>query len=665
MCWRIWIGGVFLLWGTAAPAVDNFVLGDWSGTVGLGYEGSRQETRGKATPDRNFDTDLFRETLSILNHGSYIFDPRLGTANLGLVFELFQEHDRFTDSAGNQDGSLAGYNFDTVILPEKPLNLLLLASQDQDIIHRDFGTRTDIKSRRYGAHFTLREDSLLYDKGIPYFRSSLDIERQKVQETSRGADQLFRRDEDRDLISLTSHKGFETADLDFRYTYENVTDSVRSDQAFKNQSASVNYNRDFGQQLNRRWDSRIAYFNRAGSNDNNSLIVNESFRLDHNDSLSTIYRYTLNRFDTTAGNNQNQSVSARVHKELYHQLFSNLRLLLQKDDIPSGTRDTYSTDLNSSYQRNLPHGGSLAVHLDGSAELKNNDLDSSLVGVVDEVHRAPDDLGAGNGFFLRNPFALPDSIEVVDVRGGSRLPTVPGVDYEIFREGDRVQIIPAAAGVVIQPGDPLRVSYVFSVAPAIRFTTGSWSAGGRIDYGWIAFSAGRDKSAQHLLAGRDTGFLNDRLTDTLELTLRGNWKRFTATSNFGFEREDSTRLMFRRWKFRQFMALAGFPGWRLSLSAHQAFTDFRLPIDRRRENYSARLSLDGYLLRTWAVSAFAGTRLLNDSEIANESIREAGLDIRNRFGKLSISGGVSWSRFERGDVATIDWRFQAHVARRF
>ena len=665
MSWRLWIGLATLLANTVAVASDNIALGDWSGSLDLAYEAGRQDTRNERSADSSFDSDLFRETLKLVNRGSYLFDPRLGTANFGLALGLFQENDQFTGTPGEQDGRLIGYNFDTTVLPQKPLSLLFLANQDQDIVNRNFGTRSEIQANRYGAHMNLREDSWLYDKGIPYFSSTLNVERLRLKETTSGQGQFFQRDEDRKLLNLTAHKGFEVADLKFRASYEDVIDTLRTDGAYTNRSARLDYSQDFGERLNRRWDSGISYYDRSGADATNSFIVNENIRLDHYDTLYSNYRYVLNRFETRNGLNQKQALSARVHHKLYNQLFSNFRVRVQKDNIPSGTREAYSTSVDSNYRRNLAHDGSLVVDVLGSAQINDNDLDSSLVEVVDEPHRAPDDLGAGNGFFLNNVFVVVSSIVIVDTRGGSRLPTELGVDYEVFPEGDRVQIIPIATSLIIQPGDPLLVSYDYTVAPAIKFSTVSWAAGGRIDYGWIAFSVRRDKSDQQLLSGRDDGFLNDRLNDDAELTLRGDWSALRASSSFGFEREESTRLQFRRWKFRQLASLARIKGLRLSFTATQSLTDFSLPIDRRRENYTARLAVDGFFLDAWSINAFTGMRLLIDSEIANEDVREAGIRIRRQFAKLTVSGSTGWSRFERGDVTTTDLRFQALLSRRF
>ena len=645
-------------------AAENLVLGDWSGILQLGYEGSRQDTEGGELLNSRFDTDLFRESIEIRNRGSYIFDPRLGTANLGLTYERIQEEDHFTDTQGNQDGDLVGYDFDAVILPEKPLNLLLLANQNQSVVNRDFGTRTEVNSQSYGAHFNLREDSLLYDWGVPYFSANLSLDRQQTRETSRGLNQLFRRNEDRKSLDFTANKGYETADLEFRYTYEDTTDTIRSQGAFRNHKLGLNYSQDFGADLNRRWDSRMSYLHRKGADSNDYLIANESLRLDHSEDFYSDYRYLLNRFDTSNGRNQNQLVSAGVHRDFYDQLFTNFILQIQRDDIPNGEQHAYNTNGNFSYRRNLPLEGVLRVNGTAGAQLNDNDLKSRFVEVVDESHTAPDVFGGGQGFFLNRDFVVAASIRVVDVRGGSRLPAELGVDYEVFQEGDRTQILPIATSVLLQPGDPLEVSYRFEVNPAIRFATGFWSIGGSIDYGWIAFSTSRDKSDQKLLAGTDNGLLNDRLTDDAELTFRGNWGAIRGTTSFGFTREDSTRLKFSRWRFRQFLSLIRVLGTRLNFTASEAITNFRLPTDRRRENYTARLTLNGRLLRSLQIDAFAGARRLVDSQIPNEKIREAGINLHHRYGRLSTSAGISWNRFERGLVTTEDWRFQIHLARR-
>lgn len=90
----------------------------------------------------------------------------------------------------------------------------------------------------------------------------------------------------------------------------------------------------------------------------------------------------------------------------------------------------------------------------------------TLVPVLDEPHAAPPFFGPGIGFVLNNPSVVASTIVMYNARGGARIPATLGTDYEIQVNGQQTEIVILPATVVIQPGDPLLVSYSYSTAPA-------------------------------------------------------------------------------------------------------------------------------------------------------------------------------------------------------
>lgn len=664
-----------LLWGalnvvllfshvvSASPVVG---LGQWWGEVELAYELNRQDTLVKEQPPRNFNSDQYRERIKIQDQGYYIYDPALMSGNMGVTLEFLQERDSFVKTNRSQNGQLIGYNFDIGILPQKPYTLRAFANRNQDALRRDFGARSDITSSNIGARFDLREGSILSKKGFPYFRTSLGLTHSKTREDTRSQlGQAFRRNENRDVIDYIAHKGYETADLDFNYNYENVTDTALAHGGFRNHTANLGYSLDFGPTLNRRWDSHIGYLKRTGVSNTQFIRINEALRIDHYRNLSTNYHYSLNSFETRNGSTLSQIAAAQLRHQLYKNLTTTVRARGTTSDLPNGSRYSYLGGINLNYKRTLPGKGRLILHGGTSYQINDNNLDSSIIDIVDEPHPAPAVIGASGGFELNHPFVVLSTIEVVDTRGGARFSTQQGIDYDILQQGDNVEIIPIATSLIIQSGDPLEVTYSYEVAPSIRYSTLLWSLGGGVNFHWISFSVSHYDHNQTQLSGHAGQFLNDRRSDTVRLGFRGDWHRLQATADNSFYYENSTRLKYTRWQFYQFLAYTGLLDLTLSATTDESFTNFDLPMAREQKKYSARLALDGFVRRGWQVRAYTGLRMLRDSDIPNETVRDAGITVLGRMGKLTLQGTGNWNEYDRGRVTTRDWRLEIRVARRF
>jgi len=657
--------GALLLCAYGLGARPLAGLGQWTGEVELSYELDRQDTLIKDAPSQTFNSDRYLEQINIQNQGYFIYDPALVTGNAGVTLELVQEQDSFAGTDGSQNGRLIGYNFDLRILPQKPYTLLAYADRSQDILHRNFGTNSDVTGSTIGTRFDLHEGSILSTKGFPYFRTSLGLTRTQTKEDTRGPRQSFRRNEDRDVIDYTAHKGFETADLDFSYKYEDVNDILRPQGGFSDQTANLSYSLDFGSRLNRRWDSHIGYYDRTGVSDTKYVRVNETLRVEHFKNLTSNYGYSLNSFATRNGTTLNQTGVLSLQHRLYKNLATSIRAQGTTADLPNGSRYSYLGGINLNYNRTLPGQGRLSVNGSTRYQINDNNLTSSVIEIVDETHSAPAMIGTGSGFELNNSFIIESTIEVVDTRGGTRLTTQAGIDYDVMKQGDRIEIIPIPTSIIIQPGDPLLVNYSYEVAPSIRYSTGSWSLGGGVNYGWMTFSVAHEDNNQTLLSGREGRFLNDRRVDTVMLGLRGHWKRLEARANHSFNREDSTQLKYSRWQFDQYLSVSGPLDLNLSATTAESFARFNLPVARDQRNYSARLALNGFLRRGWQLRAFAGLRILQDSEIPDETVRDAGITLLGRIGKLTVQGTGNWSEYDRGPVKTRDWRILMQIARRF
>ena len=659
------VGCVVQLAPYPAQARPAFGWGRLESSVELGYAQERQDTSQQNSADSKFDSDRFRERLHLRDKRLYVLDPRLVTINLGAGVEFFQENNNFSGQNGSQDGRLFDYAVDSTFFSQKPYSLFLYANRTEDRVSRNFGTRTDVKTTVVGGRADLREDSFLKDRGIPYFSSSLGANQLNIKEDSIGSGQDFRRNEDHNIVQYDAHKGYQTADLNFHYQFDDIRDNIRPDNGFSTHTANLNYSLDFGPTLNRRWTSIMNYIRRSGLNGNNSFTANENLRIDHNAERFSNYQYSFNRFDTSIGTTTTNTASFLVSQRLYKSLTSSLHAQGTRVDLPEGETKSYGAGPALNYRRRIPANGRLSLRANGTYRINDNDLDSSNIDVQNEPHQvAPTFPVLDPGFLLNHRLVDVSTIVVVDRRGGGQLATTPGVDYEIISEGDRTRIRPLPTSVVLQAGDPLEVDYTYGVASSIRFSTTLMNLGGGIDFGWVSFSASHNISRQNRLSGVDNDFLQDRTIDTADLRLRGDWQQLKAGADAGYQREDSTNQKYTRWRFGQSGSYANIFGLTLTVDANESFTSFSDPDSRNTDSYAANVALNG-VSAGWLTRLFAGILILEDTDIDDQTTRRAGITTRRNFGKLTITGDLLWNDFDRGPTNTTDRRIDLRAVRRF
>lgn len=661
----ILLGGIMeaavVLFSHEACAESVFGLGRWGGEVELGYGQDRQVSRSPGNPDLEFNRLRYDERLSVRNQGFFIVDPRLFTGNLGLTVDLFQEHDRFDGNKEYQNGKLTGYDFDAGILSAKPYTATIFANRNENVSSTEFGGRSEVTFESHGASLRLQEDSFLRDWGGPYLNAILSTREEHTLESTTSLAQRFTRDETRNITTLEANKGFVDADLRFRYEQTDVVDQVRPQSAFQTQAANLNYSLDFGSTRNRRWDSSVYYLDRTDGSQATFLTIDERLRIDHHQDLFTDYRYQFLSNDTQFGTTTMQTGTIRAQQRLYKNLTTNYTVQGQTQDFPGGNRSNYAGQADLSYRRSLTPDHQVFTRLGGRYQHDDSNLAVSRVNVVDEPHTAPSSFGGGVGFTLNNPFVISSSIVVLD---SSRIAATPGVDYDIVQEGDSTKIVPIFGNPVIQTNESLFVSYAFEVAPSIEYSTVSWWLSGGIDFRWIALSFSHEVSDQTLLAGRDGRFLEDRRSDSIQSEVRGDWGSVQARAGATYLTLDSTRLAYNRWQFSQFLSYRPRFDLLLSLVAEQSFTDFKLP-ERQSDTQYVRLSLDRFAPSGWYSTVYASQRILNDSEIPSETLREAGLKARRTYGKLSIVPSLTWTDHERGGAESTERRLNVIVTRRF
>lgn len=658
------LGGAVVFASGEVGAQPWIGLGTWDGALEFGFAWDRRETKGDSGSNTKSGTTRYDERLTVRNTGAYYLDPRLVSTSFSGSFGLFQEQDRFDKGESSTSGKLLGYTFNTAILSEKPYSAATFASRTENVISREFGGRSEISFENRGGTFRLREDSILQDLGVRNFSSVVGARQEFTKEDTRVLGQTFKRDETRTILGYEGGKGFETSDLNARYEFTDLQDQAHGPGDFRSHSAELGYSLDFGENLNRRWNSRLSYFARSGLARNTLLAADEQLRIDHYENLFTDYRYLLTRIGTDAGDTTTHTGSAKAQHRLYRNLTTAATAQASRQDLPNGEQTNYYGQLDLDYQRAVPGNGRIFAGAGARYQIDDNQIAKSRIDVVDESHTAPIPLGGNAGVLLGNPFVMVSTIVVVDTRGGARLSTTLGVDYLIVQEGDFTKIVPLAGSPVILPGDPLAVSYSFDVAPSLRFSTVSWRASLGADFRWIAMSFAHERSEQSLLSGRDGRFLDDRTVDTARLELRGDWERVAASANAQYRVQDSTRLAFTSWQFGQALTVRALADLVVSLAAQETFTDFTIP-ERRSTNLSTRGDLTWAPLAGLFVNGFASLIASEDSGLPSETIRETGVRIRWTRGKLDVAPTFTWVDRDRGTTRTTDMRIDFRITRRF
>jgi len=647
----------------AAPLIG---WGTPESSVEAGYFQQRQTTSVINAPDSTFDSDRFRERLNLRDKQLFVLDPRLLVFNLGASVELFQERNDYSGQSGSQNGTLLDYSLDSTFFSRKPYDLRLFANRTDDRVSRNFGTRTEVTSTNQGARASLHQDSFLKDLGFAYFTSSLGVNQLKIREDSIGNGQDFHRSEDHNVVQYDAHKGFQTADLRFRYQSDDVSDNLRADNGFSTHTANLNYSLDFGPTLNRRWNSIMNYLGRSGPNETNSFTANENLLIHHNVDLFSSYQYSFNRFNSVIGTTTTQTAGLLVSKRTYRNLTSGLHVLGTRVDQPEGQTKNYGAGPSFSYRRHVPANGLLTLRASGTYRITDNNLHSSNIEVQSEPHAVGASFPIGDpGFLLNNPFVLPSSIVLIDTRGGGQLPLTAGVDYEVLEDGDGTRIRPLPTSAILQASDSLEASYTYMVAPSIKFSTTLLNLGGGINFGWLSFSLGHNSSKQKRLSGMDNGYLQDRTLDHADLHLAGDWSRVRAAADVGYQREDSTSQKYTRWTYGQSGTYAKLFGMILTAGASESFTSYSDPVSRRSESYAANVSLGGVIGSGWQTRGFANILILRDTNIEGQTTRRAGVTTRRYIGKLTLTGNLLWDSYERGPAQTVDRRIELTATRRF
>ncbi|HVN84670.1 MAG TPA: hypothetical protein VMW17_07485 [Candidatus Binatia bacterium] len=643
-----------------ARAQVQWGLGRWQGEGTFFLDWENQDDKRAQT---KYETILFQERLGLRNLGAFLIDPRFLTLDLGGSFGLSQEDNLAANQAPLRvgDGTLYDYAFDGLFLSDQPYVLSAFANRSQNRLTQGFGGESNTSFESRGGVLEFREGSFLENYGIFNFSSLLDVHQEFLNEDSSVFGSPFKRDESRNIVRYHTHKGGETSDVDLRYEFNDVSDPLNPTDVFNSHTVRALHSIDFGPTLNRRLDSVAYYFVRTGSGPGTFLSVDEGLHIDHQSNLATDCRYSFSQSDSEgAGVTTTNGGNLGVVHQPYRQLTTTLYIDGAVQSFPTGDRDIYGGQGGVAYRRSLPWHGQLFVDTSVGYHIDDNNFTSSEINVVDEPHTAPPVFGAGAGFTLNNSFVVNESIVMVDVRGGSRLPTELDVDYVLSQEGSLTKIIPLPGSPVIRPNDPLEVSYTYNIDPSIKYATTTWNIRTGADFDWVAAWYEHALSDQSRLAGEASPqFLINQNIDRLKLDLRQQWNNLRALGSVAYEIVNSTVVDSRTWRFAQSLMYQPRPELIAQISGDEYLTHY--PSESRTANsYLVRSTLDWFVPPGITISAFAGYRVFQETDVASDEIVESGIRAHWTYQNLDISPSFTWTDY-RGRLD--DFRGELRIVR--
>ncbi len=643
------------------PEEANFALGDWQASVEGGYEYEDQQTSTEGAPEVSLVRNRFDERFDLRNEGYSLIDPRLLDGIAAVNLDFYQEQDKSAGQNQSINGLLYGYDLNETIVGETAYPATVFSSRHETQTSTEFAGRTDVTTSNFGFDANLRDYSFLREM-LPYFTSSLIAREDETDATTNQLGYSNKLDDTRDTVIYNADKGFQTADLDLSYEFVDDRSTGVNTLAYQTNSASLHYSLDFGPTLNRRWDSQVNYSTSTGEGGGSFLWLNEVLRIDHFRNLSTTYQYLLSRTQTdSTGATTGQSAVFTLQYLMYENLSSTVLLEGDYETLPGGRTYDYTAGLDEGYTRSIPLGGTFYLGGAGSYEVTDSSVSGGKVSVIDEQHIAGFN---GAGFFLKNAFVIASTIVIFDTRNGGRIPTVLGVDYNVVAVGDLTEIVVIPTSVIIQPGDPLVVSYVYQTAPSARYSTTSMTVNTGVDFSWIDAAYQHQSVRQSLLSGQQSSqaFLNDVTLDTARVAVHKDWEIAGARADAFYEDYNSSVLSYTMQNYGGHLFYR--PGWRMMLSAdaNEVITDFTSPSHHTSsQQFQALLNRCTEAGNCW--TAYGRMFQTQNSQLPTETQLAAGLYGSWSYGKFQVVPVFSWINTKWGAVKTDDLHLQLWIIR--
>jgi len=639
----------------------------WTAALGLSFDDQEQRVTGSDGASQRYASRLFSEEFSIHNSAITVLSPRFFSSSLSLGLLLEQERQQVVDRQLSQNGHLVNYAFDGTFLPESAYNVGLSALRSQSTYVLPSGSTTQSQLESRFVTLRMGEDNFLREREIlPYFTASLRAGQQAQKQLTRSGDQTYRQDDRRDAVSLDFLNGGETSDLGFQYQYNRLDNRAYEQGSYRSQSANLVYSVDFGPTLNRRWDSRVNYYSRKGTENLSDLTtfeVNEFVTIDHSVERSSSYNYQFTRQDTPFGVASTHSGGAQVYQQIYANLSVTGGGTGLYSSLPGGSISSAGISGNGDYNHPLPLAGHFNMGLGGGYLITKTHVPAGLVDVTDAAYAVPDAVGAGTSILLKDRNVVTTSIVVVVLKGGARVPAILDVDYSIRLDGDLTSLVPLPGSAVMLPGDTLNVSYAYQVNSDAKYATTSRSLSLAFDWSWIGASLYHDESDQKPLEGSDAALLLDQRRRNAMVWVRGSWDTVQVRADAALNRYDSTRLAYEERRLDQYASWLPRPNLQLNLSANEYRTEYHLP-EHVTTGGALRLDVQ-WNVGAWITTGYASRRVYRDTLQPHETLDEAGVRLRRTWTKLDLALVVGAQKRERGETSSVNGFFHFNAVRRF
>lgn len=485
------------------------VPGTWGGSVETAYDLNLHSGDSSTGPTESTGQQL-RESVRLSNSNFYAVDPRFVVGNVGVQLNLNQGKSNGTSGSTADSGRVLGYDFNATVLKDKPYVANFFANKNQTISNQAFGGTVNGVREAKGMKLELHEDSVLKDKGFPWFRAELSVQQDQGQSTTTFFDRVTYQTEHNRTLNFIAQKGFTTADLYARYFVLNDT-----------ASAGLNYSLDFGPGLNRSFNSTLDYVKHHGAVESQSLSLSESLSMTHFKNLASNYAYSFTSQQSEGKVSREQNASASVQHVLYTNLTTKADVIGRHLVLPEGSVNSGGVHFNQSYQHSLPAKGLLNLNWSNSYDLTSNDLEVGFIKVLSEKHLAPAVFGGGNGFYLDRVNAVASSVSITNLTTGY---LVPATEYSVVTIADKVHIepvfrFPTDPRNPIEPNDVLDVSYEYKLDPKLKYAMRGAGFGAAVDYGWVSPFYQHNQTAGTLLKGQGL-LVNSVRTDNAGVTFK-------------------------------------------------------------------------------------------------------------------------------------------------
>jgi len=617
------------------------------GAVEVGTEVAHQKTESATGPTRTFDRYRFSEAVRLAVDG-YVLTTQLLNFHLGGSFGLRQELLDGSESSGDTNTMLFGYDGQLSFFPTKPASFLFFANRFEDEMIQSFGTDTTSLNESIGG--TLRFSNSV-------FPVSATIQQRKTKSESDDGFFVTKRDETRRIIDFGGSHTSEALQANLRARAEDIDDESIppvGDYRVYDSDATISYR--WGNYFEKSLRVTGGYFERQGNFSFRNASESSAFYWGLTDSLDTSLEQRFDLSETDGQSSNTNMAVATLNHRLYESLKTNLNFVYERSDQDNGIRSTYSSSLSSNYEKEMPWSSRLLIDVGARYRFEDRDFDGQ------QTINTSENLAIAGVFgnFLSNRNVLSDSIEVFESPGGTLL--IPDQDYIIQEIGDRTSIdIPITSSINI--GDVVFVNYVYLSDPKAKISRSGFRIGTAWDAGWIALRYEHDQDDEKLIKGEDQPLQRLR-RDSVRLDLRGDWGALQASANAQFLSNATSSTEYDEFSFGQQLRWQPRRDFHLSLVGRESQQHFRRP-SRDVRIITAGVSAFWQISTKSNVRAFGNLRDMHHSDSLNQRDLSLGARGNLRFGKIEVIPSLIWTRRERGESLSNDVRGMLRLRRNF